>query len=76
MEELLSFMNFKLDEICMSETRLNNNNCNLVNLPGYSLSFNNSPTSAGGAAINVSKNVDCSDNSSSSTFIGGKVAQK
>ena len=52
----------KLDVICLSETRLNINNINCVNLPGYNLYFNNSLTSAGGAAMFVSENLECTEN--------------
>ena len=61
LKEFLSLINFRLDVISISGTRLNNNNCNLVNSYGYCSFFKNSSTSAGGAAI-VSKNIDCADN--------------
>ena len=52
-EEFLAHLHFKLDVICLSETRLNNDNSNSVKLPAYTLYYNNSPTSVGGNAIFV-----------------------
>ena len=59
--KFLSHSCVKLDVICLSETCLNINNINCVNLPGYNLYFNNSLTSAGGAAIFVSENLECTE---------------
>ena len=63
-EEFLSHLHFKLDAICLSETRFNINNSNDVKLSDYASYFNNSRTSAGGTAINDSDSFESMENSS------------
>ena len=58
MMQLLSTFPHKLDAICISETRLKDHLVNSVHIPGYNLFYSNSCTSAGGAAIYVSDNLN------------------
>ena len=47
------------DVICLSETRLNEQNMNICHLSGYNGYFCNSKTKAGESAILVSKKLEC-----------------
>ena len=56
---LLNRFSYKVEVLCISETRLTPRNIKYCNLPGYTLYHYNSDTHAGGSAIYVSNDIKC-----------------
>jgi len=57
LNDMLCCLNDSPDIIAISETRLNNNSVSNIDLVNYNFFHNDSPTTAGGAGIYISKNL-------------------
>ena len=55
----LNRFSYKVEVLCISETRLTPRKIKYCNLPGYTLYLYNSDTHAGGSAIYVSNDIKC-----------------
>ena len=55
----LNRFSYKVEVLCISETRLTPRNIKYCNLPGYTLYHYNSDTYAGGSAIYMSNDIKC-----------------
>ena len=55
----LNRFSYKVEVLCISETRLTPRNIKYYNLPGYTLYHYNSDTHADGSAIYVSNDIKC-----------------
>ena len=61
LEEFISKFKSKPHVICISETRTNETNVKLINLPGYKFFYNNLKTRTGGSGIFIIDSINCSE---------------
>ena len=57
LEELLCFLDYKLDILGITETKLGETSISNVNIKGYNFFHMDSPTNAGGAALYMANNL-------------------